>query len=35
MIRRLAEKLWSVRKESRIARTAVLKLKTSDQDPYP
>jgi impB/mucB/samB family C-terminal domain len=30
MIRRLAEKLWSVRKESRIARTAVLKLKTSE-----
>src|SRR5712692_2391604 len=31
MIRRLAEKLWSAsRKESRIARTVVLKLKTSD-----
>jgi DNA polymerase-4 len=31
MIRRLAEKLWSVsRKESRIARTVVLKLKTSE-----
>jgi DNA polymerase IV len=31
MIRRLAEKLWSAsRKESRIARTAVLKLKTSE-----
>jgi DNA polymerase-4 len=30
MIRRLAEKLWSAsRKESRIARTVVLKLKTS------
>ena len=30
-IRRLAEKLWSAsRKESRIARTAVLKLKTSE-----
>jgi DNA polymerase IV len=31
MIRRLAEKTWSAsRKESRIARTVVLKLKTSD-----
>jgi DNA polymerase IV len=31
MIRRLAEKLWSAsRKESRTARTVVLKLKTSD-----
>ena len=31
MIRRLAEKVWSAsRKESRIARTVVLKLKTSD-----
>ena len=31
MIRRLAEKLWSVsRKESRIPRTVVLKLKTKD-----
>jgi DNA polymerase-4 len=31
MIRRLAEKLWSAsRKESRIARTVVLKLKTSE-----
>jgi DNA polymerase-4 len=31
MIRRLAEKLWSVsRKESRIARTVVVKLKTSE-----
>jgi DNA polymerase IV len=31
MIRRLAEKLWSVsRKESRTARTMVLKMKTSD-----
>jgi DNA polymerase-4 len=31
MIRRLAEKLWSAsRKESRMARTVVLKLKTSD-----
>jgi len=31
MIRRLAEKLWAAsRKESRIARTVVLKLKTSD-----
>jgi DNA polymerase IV len=31
MIRRLAEKLWSAsRKESRIARTVVLKMKTSD-----
>lgn len=31
MIRRLAEKLWSVsRKESRIARTVVLKLKTKE-----
>jgi DNA polymerase IV len=31
LIRRLAEKVWSVsRKESRIARTVVLKLKTSD-----
>lgn len=31
MIRRLAEKLWSTsRKESRIARTVVLKLKTSE-----
>jgi DNA polymerase-4 len=31
MIRRLAEKIWSAsRKESRIARTVVLKLKTSD-----
>jgi DNA polymerase IV len=31
MIRRLTEKLWSAsRKESRIARTVVLKLKTSD-----
>jgi DNA polymerase-4 len=31
MIRRLAEKLWSVsRKESRIARTVVLKMKTSE-----
>jgi DNA polymerase IV len=31
MIRRLAEKLWTAsRKESRIARTVVLKLKTSD-----
>jgi DNA polymerase-4 len=31
MILRLAEKLWSAsRKESRIARTVVLKLKTSD-----
>jgi DNA polymerase-4 len=31
MIRRLAEKLWSAsRKESRIARTMVLKLKTSE-----
>jgi len=31
MIRRLTEKLWSTsRKESRIARTVVLKLKTSD-----
>ena len=31
MIRRLAEKLWSAsRKESRVARTVVLKLKTSD-----
>jgi DNA polymerase-4 len=31
MIRRLAEKLWSaLRKESRIARTVVLKLKTSE-----
>ena len=31
MIRRLAEKLWSAsRKEARIARTVVLKLKTSD-----
>ncbi len=30
MIRRLAEKLWSAsRKESRVARTVVLKLKTS------
>ena len=31
MIRRLAEKLWSAsRKESRMARTVVLKLKTSE-----
>jgi DNA polymerase-4 len=31
MIRRLAEKLWSAsRKESRVARTVVLKLKTSE-----
>jgi DNA polymerase-4 len=31
MIRRLAEKVWSAsRKESRVARTVVLKLKTSD-----
>jgi DNA polymerase-4 len=31
MIRRLAEKLWSAsRKEARIARTVVLKLKTSE-----
>ncbi len=31
MIRRLAEKLWSAsRQESRVARTVVLKLKTSD-----
>jgi DNA polymerase IV len=31
MIRRLAEKLWSAsHKESRIARTVVLKLKTSE-----
>jgi DNA polymerase IV len=31
IIRRLAEKLWSAsRKESRVARTVVLKLKTSD-----
>jgi DNA polymerase IV len=31
MIRRLAEKTWQAsRKESRIARTVVLKLKTSD-----
>src|SRR5579862_4849020 len=31
MIRRLAEKLWSAsRKESRVPRTVVLKLKTSD-----
>jgi DNA polymerase-4 len=31
MIRRLAEKTWAAsRKESRIARTVVLKLKTSD-----
>ncbi len=31
MIRRLAEKLWSAsRKESRIAHTVVLKLKTSE-----
>ena len=31
MLRRLAEKLWSAsRKESRIARTVVLKLKTSE-----
>jgi DNA polymerase-4 len=31
MIRRLAEKLWSAsRNESRVARTVVLKLKTSD-----
>ena len=31
MIRRLAEKVWAAsRKESRIARTVVLKLKTSD-----
>jgi len=31
MIRRLAEKLWSaLRKESRMARTVVLKLKTSE-----
>ncbi len=31
MIRRLTEKLWSAsRKESRIARTVVLKLKTSE-----
>jgi DNA polymerase-4 len=31
MIRQLAEKLWSAsRKESRIARTVVLKLKTSE-----
>jgi DNA polymerase-4 len=31
MIRRLAEKLWAAsRKESRIARTVVLKLKTSE-----
>jgi DNA polymerase-4 len=31
MIRRLAEKIWSAsRRESRIARTVVLKLKTSD-----
>src|SRR3979490_1910850 len=31
MIRRLAEKCWSAsRKESRIARTVVLKLKTSE-----
>jgi DNA polymerase-4 len=31
MIRRLAEKLWSAsRKESRLARTVVLKLKTSE-----
>jgi DNA polymerase-4 len=31
MIRRLAEKLWSAsRKETRIARTVVLKLKTSE-----
>ncbi|MGA7400976.1 MAG: hypothetical protein WBW38_13200 [Candidatus Sulfotelmatobacter sp.] len=31
MIRHLAEKLWSVsRKESRVARTVVLKLKTSE-----
>jgi DNA polymerase-4 len=31
MIRRLAEKLWSVsRKEARVARTVVLKLKTSE-----
>ncbi len=33
MIRRLAEKLWSAsRKESRIARTVVLKLKTAEFD---
>ena len=33
MIRRLAEKVWAAsRKESRIARTVVLKLKTSDFD---
>ena len=32
-IRRLAEKIWSAsRKESRIARTVVLKLKTSEFD---
>src|SRR5260370_40905115 len=31
MIRRLAEKLWTAsRKESRLARTVVLKLKTSE-----
>jgi DNA polymerase-4 len=31
MIRRLVEKLWSAsRKESRVARTVVLKLKTSE-----
>jgi DNA polymerase-4 len=31
LIRRLAEKVWAAsRKESRIARTVVLKLKTSD-----
>ena len=31
MIRRLAERIWSAsRKESRIARTVVLKLKTSE-----
>jgi len=31
MIRRLAEKIWpALRKESRIARTVVLKLKTSE-----
>ena len=31
MIRRLAEKLWSaLRKESRIAQTLVVKLKTSE-----
>jgi DNA polymerase-4 len=31
MIRRLADKVWSAsRKESRVARTVVLKLKTSD-----